>query len=270
MLCVKHYELFYCIKKFFLKEKPGNSQTEVNSDNLQNLMKLHPFFSKEDCMSALNICKGDFSAALVYLDNSGREIFSKEFQLSKATIREMYTAHAGDIVSARKHFKIWEKEDKVQAKKKENWLKQPAKEKAKKIIKPAKIKSIYDLVDLGLLDESGSVWNIDPERWNSLGEFDKKMEWLYTAILLVDTDHAENFWDLSPEMKQEAIAVMRSEGFASVASIITNFLDAMSKSYEVETHQPFSEINSHNLTQHLAKWIIDHADKLHFFTVWED
>ena len=44
------------------------------------------FLSKEDCMSALNISKGDFSAALVYLDNSGREIFSKEFQLSKATI----------------------------------------------------------------------------------------------------------------------------------------------------------------------------------------
>lgn len=261
---------FTILKKIFLKEKPGNSQEEVNNDNLQKLMKLQPFFSKEDCMSALNISKGDFSAALVYLDNSGREIFSKEFQLSKATIREMYAAHAGDIVSARKHFKMWEKEDKIQAKKKENWLKQPAKEKAKKIIKPAKIKSIYDLVDLGLLDESGSTWDIDFERWNSLGEYDKKMEWLYTAILLVDTDHAENFWDLSSEMKQEAIAVMRSEGFSSVASIITNLLDAMSKSYEVETHEPFSEINSHNLTQHLAKWIIEHADKLSFFTVWED
>ena len=135
-----------------------------------------------------------------------------------------------------------EKEDKIQAKEKENWLKATGKRKAKKIIKPAKIKSIYDLVDMGLLDESGPTWDIDLEKWNSLGEYDKKMEWLYTAILLVDTDHAENFWDLSSEMKQEAIAVMRSEGFSSVASIITNVLDAMSKSYEVENMSLFLKL----------------------------
>jgi hypothetical protein len=181
---------------------------DSESELFEKLKKFCPLFTDEERQKALRHSDADITKAIKYLDLLGVERFKTEFGFSAVTAREMYAAHAGHLASAREHLEIWKSAEKKELKKKERWLKKDPQDKAREIVQLKHLISCHSLSDLGLVEEGGARWDIEPEKWSILGKYDRKLEWLYTAILLIETDHAQNFWNLGERMQREAIQVL--------------------------------------------------------------
>lgn len=125
--------------------------------------------------------------------------------------------------------------------------------------------SFYDLCDAGLMDASGAAWEIDPERWETLDGADRTLEWLYTALLLVSTDHAQSFWPLPVEMREAALSALDGAGWQDVSARLRAAFAANPDSPEdAEFSFPTTDLMP-TIEARFYRWVVDHAGDLSFF-----
>ena len=129
----------------------------------------------------------------------------------------------------------------------------------------ASASSFYDLCDAGLIDASGAAWEIDRERWATLGGADRTLEWLYTAVLLVLTDHAQAFWILPAEERESALSALDHAGWQDVSGRLRAAFAARPDSPDEAEFSFASGDLVATVEARFKQWVVDHAGELSFF-----
>jgi hypothetical protein len=230
----------------------------VSLEKLKALRELCPDASLGDCRRALEAEDGDVAAAAERMRRELADAYAAALRVSSAQAEALVATYGWDIERARRSLVDWRaqaaKDEERRARRASAWMATPAESRARELVRVDD--SSYQLCDLGLLDEGGALWDVAPALWEKLAPADRVLEWLYTMVLLILTDHAQAYWDLPAERIAEALVAMEQEGFGDVARALrgateTSFKpgDSMRASIEARFH----------------RWIIANAARLSWF-----
>ena len=213
----------------------------------------------------LQASAGDVETAIQQLSSAAIEKIQVELNVSCEDAASLFDRFRWDVEAARRDL-IDKKElvsrlEKERQKKIAAWLAKSPRDRANKILK--NVRDDYDLHNTGIVNGSGGLWELETERWRGLSDADRILDSLYTAVLLVETDHAQHFWELPAKERDVIIADIAGARWTHVSSGITKALNETDD--PIESECLFLDMNIQLKPRELIAWVISNCARLSFF-----